>query len=79
VPQGNQVIDVARLIHDKLVVVSMHAKKLAATLQARGSANPALPRVETKAGHGVGKPISKNIEELADILAFLFAQVDLGG
>lgn len=54
-------------------VVPMHAKKLAATLQAAApdSANPILLRVETEAGHGLGKPTSKAIEELADILAFL--------
>ena len=53
-------------------VVPLHAKKLAATLQAAGGgANPVLLRVETEAGHGLGKPTSKAIEELADILAFL--------
>ena len=31
-----------------------------------------LIRVETKAGHGAGKPLSKTIEEDADILAFVF-------
>jgi prolyl oligopeptidase len=31
-----------------------------------------LLRVETKAGHGAGKPLSKSIEEDADIFAFLF-------
>ncbi len=54
-------------------VVPMHGKKLAAALQAadRGE-NPILLRVETKAGHGRGKPTSKRIEEAADIYAFLF-------
>jgi prolyl oligopeptidase len=49
------------------------AKKFAARLQA---ANPGprsvLIRVETKAGHGDGKPVSKQIEEQADIYRFLF-------
>ncbi len=53
-------------------VVPMHGKKLAATLQAAGGRNPVLLRVETKAGHGLGKPTSKMIEELADIYAFLW-------
>jgi prolyl oligopeptidase len=49
------------------------AKKFAARLQAAGSdASPVLIRVETKAGHGAGKPVSKMIEEDADIFAFLF-------
>ena len=49
------------------------AKKFAARLQAAdGDASPVLIRVETKAGHGAGKPVSKMIEEDADIFAFLF-------
>jgi len=53
-------------------VVPMHAKKLAATLQAAADGtSPILLRVETEAGHDLGKPTSKVIEELADILAFL--------
>jgi prolyl oligopeptidase len=47
------------------------AKKLAARLQAEGAGGPFLLRVETKAGHGAGKPVSKMIDEDADILAFL--------
>jgi prolyl oligopeptidase len=48
------------------------AKKFAARLQAAGHGAPVLIRVETKAGHGAGKPLSKSIEEDADIFAFLF-------
>ena len=54
-------------------VVPAHAKKFAATLQAAdGGDNPILLRVETKAGHGGGKPTSKQIEEQADIYSFVF-------
>jgi prolyl oligopeptidase len=54
-------------------VVPMHGKKFAAALQAADQGrNPILLRVETKAGHGRGKPTSKRIEEAADIYAFLF-------
>jgi prolyl oligopeptidase len=54
-------------------VVPAHAKKFAATLQAAdGGDNPILLRVETKAGHGGGKPVSKQIEEQADIYSFVF-------
>jgi prolyl oligopeptidase len=49
------------------------AKKFAARLQAaHGGPAPLLIRVETKAGHGAGKPITKIIDEEADIYAFLF-------
>jgi prolyl oligopeptidase len=49
------------------------AKKFAARLQAATSGSePVLIRVETRAGHGAGKPVSKLIEEDADIFTFLF-------
>jgi prolyl oligopeptidase len=54
-------------------VVPAHGKKFAAALQAADAGeNPILLRVETKAGHGGGKPTAKIIEEVADIYAFLF-------
>ncbi|MBW1808311.1 MAG: S9 family peptidase [Deltaproteobacteria bacterium] len=54
-------------------VVPMHGKKFAAALQAADEGrNPVLIRIETKAGHGRGKPTSKRIEEAADIYTFLF-------
>jgi prolyl oligopeptidase len=52
------------------------AKKFAARLQdAVGDmdAGPMLLRVETRAGHGAGKPIRKQIDEQADLYAFLFS------
>jgi prolyl oligopeptidase len=55
-------------------VVPMHSHKFAAAVQhgAGGSSeNPLLLRVETRAGHGLGKPTAKVIEESADIYAFL--------
>ena len=57
--------------HDDRVVPS-HSFKFAAALQAaQGGPAPALIRIETKAGHGAGKPVSKVIEETADRWAFL--------
>ncbi len=54
------------------------AKKFAARLQAAtGGEAPVLIRVETKAGHGGGKPVSKQIDELADIYAFLFRSLKI--
>ncbi len=59
-------------------VVPLHAKKFVATLQAADAGkNPILIRVETKAGHGGGKPISKVIDEQSDIYAFLFKIFDM--
>ena len=56
------------------------AKKFAARLQeATAGDKPILIRVETKAGHGAGKPISKQIDEQADIYTFLFWQLGAGG
>ncbi len=60
--------------HDDRVVPS-HSFKFAAALQAvQGGPAPVLIRIETKAGHGAGKPMTKVIEEAADRWAFL-AQV----
>jgi prolyl oligopeptidase len=62
--------------HDDRVVPA-HSFKYAATLQASETGNaPKLIRIETKAGHGAGKPISKIIEEQADVYAF--AMYNLG-
>lgn len=53
-------------------VVPSHPYKFTATLQAASpGVNPVLLRVETEAGHGAGKPISKVIDEQTDIYAFL--------
>jgi prolyl oligopeptidase len=57
-----------------------HARKFAAALQAADSGeNPILIRVETRAGHGLGKPTSKQIEEQADIHAFLWRALEMTG
>jgi prolyl oligopeptidase len=57
--------------HDDRVVPG-HSFKFAAALQAaQGGPAPVLIRIETKAGHGAGKPTSKIIEEQADRWAFL--------
>lgn len=54
----------------------MHARKMAARMQeATSSGLPVLLRVETKAGHGVGKPRHKQLEELADEYAFFFEEL----
>ena len=53
-------------------VVPGHSFKYAARLQATETgSNPKLIRIETRAGHGSGKPTDKQINELADIFAFV--------
>jgi prolyl oligopeptidase len=57
--------------HDDRVVPA-HSFKFAAALQAaQGGSQPILIRIDTKAGHGAGKPTTKLIEETADRWAFL--------
>jgi prolyl oligopeptidase len=57
--------------HDDRVVPA-HSFKFAATAQAdQLGANPIIIRIDTKAGHGAGKPTSKQIEEVADRWGFL--------
>ena len=57
--------------HDDRVVPG-HSFKFAARLQqSQQGQNPTLIRIETKAGHGAGKPTSKIIEQVADQWAFL--------
>jgi len=63
--------------HDDRVVPA-HSFKFAARLQeAQADAAPVLIRIETKAGHGAGKPTSKIIEELADKLGFLVRALNI--
>jgi prolyl oligopeptidase len=58
----------------------MHARKMTALLQASTSSDrPILLRTETRAGHGIGKPLSKQIDESADIYGFFFWQLGLEG
>ena len=57
--------------HDDRVVPA-HSFKFAATLQeCNAGPNPQLIRIDSKAGHGGGKPLSKTLEEQADIYAFI--------
>ena len=60
----------------------MHAKKMAALMQAEaknGSSKerPILLWIDTKAGHGQGKPVVKQIEERTDMYSFLFWQLGI--
>lgn len=56
-------------------VVPLHSYKYISELQYTNPRYPALIRIETKAGHGAGKPTKKRIEEATDRIAFLALSV----
>ena len=64
--------------HDDRVVPG-HSFKYAAALQEaqRSNERPSLIRIETRAGHGAGKPVTKIIDEWADRLAFLSKELGM--
>ena len=63
--------------HDDRVVPA-HSFKYAATLQASDTGDaPKLIRIDSKAGHGGGKPMSKVIDEYADIYSFIFENIGM--
>jgi prolyl oligopeptidase len=56
----------------------MHARKMTARLQAAtASDRPVLLRLESRAGHGAGKPLSKMLDELTDTWSFVFRELGL--
>src|SRR5258708_2482467 len=58
----------------------LHAKKMTALMQAQagnGSNRPILLRLDSKAGHGIGKPIGKVVEEDTDFWSFVFWQLGI--
>lgn len=61
--------------HDDRVVPGHSFKYTAALQAAQGCRRPVLIRIETRAGHGAGKPTEKLIEEAADVLAFAVANL----
>ncbi len=64
--------------HDDRVVPAHSFKYAAAAQAAQGGAAPILIRIETKAGHGAGKPTTKQIEEVADRWGFLARELKVG-
>ncbi|MDI6767682.1 MAG: prolyl oligopeptidase family serine peptidase, partial [Bacteroidota bacterium] len=63
--------------HDDRVVPA-HSFKYISTMQEKYKGeNPTLIRIETKAGHGAGKPTTKIIEENTDIYAFIFLNLGI--
>ncbi|NJO43283.1 MAG: S9 family peptidase [Cyanobacteria bacterium CRU_2_1] len=63
--------------HDDRVVPAHSFKFIAALQAAHAGDTPVLIRIETKAGHGAGKPTAKVIEEIADRYAFLVRVLDI--
>ena len=63
--------------HDDRVVPA-HSFKYAATLQASDTGDrPKFIRIDSKAGHGSGKPTAKVIDEYVDLYSFIFANLGL--
>ena len=59
-------------------VAPYHSRKMTARLiAANKSENPILLRTSSRAGHGIGTALSERIKQLADIYAFLFAQLGM--
>ncbi|MFZ9944040.1 MAG: prolyl oligopeptidase family serine peptidase, partial [Bacteroidia bacterium] len=64
--------------HDDRVVPAHSFKYIAQLQDARkANKNPLLIRIDVKAGHGAGKPISKTIEEQADLWSFMFYNMNV--
>lgn len=63
--------------HDDRVVPAHSFKFISALQAAQGCENPVLIRIETKAGHGGGKPTQKIIEEISDEYAFLVRVLEM--
>lgn len=61
--------------HDDRVVPAHSFKFIAALQNGQAAPEPVLIRIETRAGHGAGKPTSKRIEESVDKLAFLLNEL----
>ncbi len=64
--------------HDDRVVPAHSFKYAAAAQAAQAGAAPVLIRIDTKAGHGAGKPTAKQIEEVADRWGFLARELKMG-
>lgn len=63
--------------HDDRVVPA-HSFKYAAALQAANTGDaPKLIRIDSKAGHGAGKPVAKVVDEYADIYSFIFQNLGI--
>lgn len=65
--------------HDDRVFPAHSFKYAAALQEAQAGSAPVLIRIETKAGHGAGKPTSKIIQEQADLYAFLVRSLGVNG
>jgi prolyl oligopeptidase len=56
----------------------LHARKFAAALQAANDSDrPILLHIETQAGHGIGKPLTKQIAEATDLWSFVMWQLGM--
>lgn len=63
--------------HDDRVVPAHSFKFISQLQEKQRGDNPVLIRIETNAGHGAGKPVSKQIDEAADVWAFIFHHLQM--
>lgn len=61
-------------LHSLKYVAALHE----AVRDSQAQRNPLLLRVYNKAGHGAGKPTAKKIEEITDVLVFMFEALQVG-
>lgn len=71
-PANYPAVMVTTADHDDRVVPAHSFKYIAALQENQKGTNPVLIRIDVKAGHGAGKPLSKTIEEIADTYSFMF-------
>ena len=71
-PQPYPATMVTTADHDDRVVPAHSFKYIAELQRKHQGENPVLIRIDKSAGHGAGKPTSKRIEEVADLLSFMF-------
>jgi prolyl oligopeptidase len=71
-PANYPAVMVTTADHDDRVVPAHSFKYIAALQENQKGSNPVLIRIDVKAGHGAGKPLSKTIEEIADTYSFMF-------
>jgi prolyl oligopeptidase len=59
-------------------VAPLHARKMTALMQSLGSEKPVVLKYDTKTGHSAAQPVAKQVEDMADVMQFVLAQLGVG-